>query len=167
MTGSGTSGWPTAELDAVRRLKVMASAAGHPSYAERRFDVPLERLWSVASDLENELPLIVSGLRSFTITHSAGERLSGEAVGAVGFREQFDVVLRPGWCLMQGKVLTSGMAATADGDGCRFAFFTSLRLPGGHLLDRLRGPWSARRAENMLDRLGERVAAGSAPGRPE
>ncbi|MQY34348.1 hypothetical protein SRB17_23140 [Streptomyces sp. RB17] len=168
MTGSGGSGWPTAELDAVRRLKVIASAAGqHASFAERRFDASLDELWSVASDLENELPVIVGGVRSFTITRSAGERLSGEAVGRGGFREQFDVVLRPGWCLMQGRVLTSGMAATADGDGCRFAFFTSLRLPGGGLLDRLRGPWSARRAEAILDRLGERVAVRSAPGRPE
>ncbi|GGW80520.1 hypothetical protein GCM10010503_67420 [Streptomyces lucensis JCM 4490] len=168
MIGSGSSGWPVAELDTVRRLKVIASGSGqHASFSERRFDVPLERLWSVVSDLENELPLIVSGLRSFTITGSSGERLSGEAVGAVGFRERFEVVLRPGWCLMQGQVLTSGMAATADADGCRFAFFTSLRLPGGALLDRLRGPWSARRAEDMLDRLGERVAARSAPGRPE
>ncbi|MEU3827372.1 hypothetical protein GT045_14995 [Streptomyces sp. SID486] len=168
MSGSGSNGWPTAELDAVRRLHVIASAAGpHASFAERRFDVPLDRLWSVASDLENELPLIVGGLRTFGITRSEGERLTGEAVGALGFREQFDIVLRPGWCLMQGKVLTSGMAATEDRDGCRFAFFTSLRLPGGGLLDRMRGPWSARRAEDMLDRLGKRVAARSAPGRPE
>jgi hypothetical protein len=168
MTGSGSSGWPAAELDAVRRLRVIASATGqHASFAERRFDVSLDRLWPVASDLEGELPLVVDGLRCFTITRSAGERMTGEAVGALGFREQFDIVLRPGWCLMQGKVLTSGMAATAERDGCRFAFFTSLRLPGGDLLDRMRGPWSARRAEDMLDRLGERVAARSAPSRPE
>ncbi|KUL26754.1 hypothetical protein [Streptomyces regalis] len=167
MTGSVNSGWPTAELDAVRRLQVIASTAKHPAYAERRFDVPLEQLWPVASDLENELPLIVSGLRSFTVTQSSGERLSGQAVGTLGYKERFDVVLRPGWCLMQGKVLTSGMAAVADGDGCRFAFFTSLRLPGGDLLDRMRAPWSTRRAEELLDRLGQRVAARSAPGRAE
>ncbi|EST36104.1 hypothetical protein M878_03110 [Streptomyces roseochromogenus subsp. oscitans DS 12.976] len=151
----------------MRRLKVIASATGHPSFAERHYAVPLERLWSVASDLEHELPLIVTGLRSFSVTEADGERLSGEAVSVLGVRERFDVVLRPGWCLMQGKVLTSGMAATADGDGCRFAFFTSLRLPGGGVLDRLRGPWSARRAEDLLDRLGVRVAARSAPGRAE
>lgn len=167
MTVSANSGWPTAELDTVRRLKVMASTAKHPAYAERRFDVPLEQVWAVASDLENELPRIVSGLRSFTVVESAGERLSGQAVGSLGYKEQFDVVLRPGWCLMQGRVLTSGMAAVSDGDGCRFAFFTSLRLPGGDLLDRMRGPWSARRAEELLDRLGERVRARSAPGGAE
>src|SRR5436190_2164788 len=83
-----------------------APGAKHPAYAERRFGAPLEQLWPVASDLENELPLLVSGLRSFTVTQSAGERLSGEAVGTLGYKERFDVVLRPGWCLMQGKVLT-------------------------------------------------------------
>ncbi|MFI9246189.1 hypothetical protein ACIGXF_27325 [Streptomyces sp. NPDC053086] len=136
MTGSGSNGWPTAELDAVRRLHVIASAAGrHAAFAERRFDVSLDRLWSVAPDLASELPLVLGGLRGFSITRSEGERLTGEAVGALGFREQVDIVLRPGWCLMQGKVLTSGMAAAADRDGCRFAFFTSLRLPGGDLVD--------------------------------
>lgn len=167
MTGPVSSSWPTADLDLVRRLKVMAFAAKHPAYTERHFDVPFERLWSVTSDLEHELPLIVSGLRSFTLTKSLGERLSGQAVGVLGYRERFDVVLRPGWCLMQGRALTSGMAAVVDGDGCRFAFFTSMRLPGGDLLDRVRAPWSARRAEEMLDRLGERVAVRSAPGRAE
>ncbi|WEO94229.1 hypothetical protein A6P39_009490 [Streptomyces sp. FXJ1.172] len=167
MTGAVNSSWPTADLDMVRRLKVMASAAKHPVYTERRFDEPFDQVWSTASDLEHELPLIVGALRSFTLTQAPGEHLSGLAVGALGYRERFDVVLRPGWCLMQGRVLTSGMAAAADGDGCRFAFFTSLRLPGGDLLDRMRAPWSARRAEEMLDLLGERVALRSAPGRAE
>ncbi|MEU9593418.1 SRPBCC family protein [Streptomyces sp. NPDC048193] len=167
MTGSVDNDWPLAELDAIRRLRIIASSARHPAFAERRFDVPVDRVWSVASDLEAELPLIVPGLRSFTVTESSGDRLAGRAVGALGYRESFDVVLRPGWCLMQGTALTSGMAAVPDGDGCRFAFFSTLRLPGGGTLDRLRAPWSARRAERMLDRLGERVAARSAPGRAE
>ncbi|MEU3659501.1 hypothetical protein AB0E77_07000 [Streptomyces sp. NPDC032940] len=159
MTGSVDNDWPLAEVDPIRRLRIIASGARHPAFAERRFDVPVGRLWSVASDLETELPLIVPGLRSFTVTKTAGDRLSGRAVGVLGYRERFDVVLRPGWCLMQGTALTSGMAATPDGDGCRFAFFSTLRLPGGGALDRLRAPWSAKRAERMLDRLGERAAA--------
>ncbi|MET7274611.1 hypothetical protein ABZS59_25940 [Streptomyces flaveolus] len=167
MTGAVDHGWPLAELDPIRRLRIIASSARHPAFAERRFDVPVGHFWSVASDLEAELPLIVPGLRSFTVTESSGDRLSGRAVGAFGYRERFDVVLRPGWCLMQGTTLTSGMAATPDGDGCRFAFFSTLRLPGGDTLDRMRAPWSARRAQRMLDRLGERVAARSAPGRAE
>ncbi|QKW07757.1 hypothetical protein HUT18_16575 [Streptomyces sp. NA04227] len=167
MTGSVQDSWPTAKLDSVRRLKVMASVAKHAAYAERRFEVPFEQLWAVASDLENELPRIVGGLRSFAVTSSSGERLSGRAAGPLGYREHFDVVLRPGWCLMQSDRLTSGMAATADGDGCRFAFYTSLRVPGGELLDRMRAPLSARRAERMLDRLGDLAAARSAPGRTE
>lgn len=169
MTGSVNSSWPTAELDPVRRLKVVASASKHPVYAERRFELPLDQVWSVASDLQNELPLLISGLRSFTVARplGGGDRLEGHAVSAIGHRERFDIVLRPGWCLMQSKVLSSGMAAAADGDGCRFAFYSSLRLPGGQVLDRMRAPWSERRAEEMLDRLAGRVAARSAPGRTE
>ncbi|MFI7007048.1 hypothetical protein [Streptomyces sp. NPDC050145] len=168
-------GWPTAELDPVRRLKVIAAASGRPVYAERRFAFPVERVWAVASDLENELPLLVSGLRSFAVAPAgeggraaAGDRFEGRAVSALGHRERFDIVLRPGWCLMQSAVLGSGMAARADGDdGCLFAFYSSLRIPGGQLADRVRAPWSARRAERMLDRLAERVASGSVPPRAE
>jgi hypothetical protein len=169
VTGPVSNGWPTAELDPVRRLRVIASTAPHAVYAERRFGLPADRVWAVASDLEGELPLLVDGLRSFAVTAapSGGDRFEGRAVSVLGHRERFDIALRPGWCLMQSRVLSSGMAATADGDGCRFAFYSSLRLPGGRLLDRLREPWSARRAEEMLDRLAERAAARSAPGRPE
>lgn len=171
-------GWPTAELDPVRRLKVIAGASGRPVYAERRFAFPVEQVWAVASDLERELPLLVSGLRSFAVTlvgeregaagAAAGDRFEGRAVSALGHRERFDIVLRPGWCLMQSAMLGSGMAARADGDdGCLFAFYSSLRLPGGQLADRVRAPWSARRAERMLDRLAARVSARSAPTRTE
>jgi hypothetical protein len=167
MTDAAHSGWPTVELDPVRRLKVIAAATKHPTFTERHFGATFDELWSVASDLERELPHLVPGLRSFTITSSEGDRLSGRAVGALGHREHFDVVLRPGWCLMQSKILTGGMAAMPDGDGSRFAFFSSLRLPGGQALDRVRRTGSAQRHEEILDRLEQRVETRSTPGKAE
>ncbi|MFI6898401.1 SRPBCC family protein [Streptomyces sp. NPDC050256] len=167
MTGSVPDSWPVAALDPIRRLKVIAAGSRHPTYAERAFDVPVEQLWSVVSDLETELPLLIPGLRAFTLTEPTADHLSGQAVGVFGYRERFTVVLRPGWCLMQSTLLTSGMAATAAGDGSRFAFFSAVRPPGVDMVDRMRAPWSARRSERMLDRLAERVAARSAPGRAE
>lgn len=167
MTGAADSGWPTAELDPVRRLKVIASASRHPTYAERYFEVPLDQLWSVVSDLERELPHIVPGLRSFTLTDGDGDRLQGRAVSSLGHRERFEVVLRPGWCLMQSRILTGGMAAVADGTGSRFAFFSSLRFPGGRLVGRVRRSRSRQRSGALLDRLQQRVEARSVPGGAE
>jgi hypothetical protein len=167
MTGAANSGWPTAELDSVRRLRVIASATRHPTYAERYFDVPLEQLWSVVSDLEHELPHIVPGLRSFTLTGGDGDRLPGQAVSSLGHRERFDVVLRPGWCLMKSRILTGGIAAVADGAGTRFAFFSSLRFPGGQVVGRVRRFRSAKRSGALLDRVQRRVEAPSVPGGAE
>lgn len=163
MTGGAQSNWPTADLDPLRRLKIIASAAKYPTYAERHFDVPVEHLWRVASDLEGELPHIVSGLRSFTILESDGDRLSGRAVSSIGHREHFDVVLRPGWCLMQSKVLAGGMAAEPEGEGSRFAFFSSLRFPGGQAIDRVRVLRAANRTGALFDCLQQRVEARSFP----
>ncbi|MEV7414885.1 hypothetical protein [Streptomyces sp. NPDC089919] len=163
MTGPRSSHWPTVELDPVRRLKVIASATKNANYAERLFDEPVTRLWAVASDLENELPLIVPGLKSFTLTGAGGERFTGQALSALGHRENFDVVLRPGWCLMQSKVLASGMAAVAEGGGTRFAFFSSLRFPGGQSLDRVRALRAEQRIGGYFDRLQERVLARALP----
>ncbi|MCT2589302.1 hypothetical protein LHJ74_05030 [Streptomyces sp. N2-109] len=163
MTGVVDEDWPTADLDTLRQLQVIAGAAKYPSYAERHFDVPVRQLWSVASDLERELPHIVSGLRSFTILESGGDRHSGRAVSVIGHRERFEVVLRPGWCLMQGRVLTSGMAAVPEGEGSRFAFYSSARFPGGQVVDRVRRLRAEHRFGKLFDRLQQRVAARSFP----
>jgi hypothetical protein len=162
VTGVVSGSWPTAELDPVRRLRVLAGANGRALYAERYFDVPLDEVWRIASDLEHELPRLVGGLRSFTPALPAGpagsgppERFTATAVSRLRHRERFDVVLRPGWCLMQSRLLVGGMAAAAEGSGTRFALMYRPRLPGGAVLRRL--PRSGARAGAMLDRLGGRI----------
>jgi hypothetical protein len=55
-------------------------------------------VWEAASDLEHELPRMVTDLRSFEITSARGERMTAHASGRLGQRARFDVVLRPGWC---------------------------------------------------------------------
>ncbi|MFE5585412.1 hypothetical protein [Kitasatospora sp. NPDC056531] len=152
-------GWPTVELDPVRRLRVMAAAgAGRPLYAERHLAAGFDQVWRVASDLSGELPGLISGLRSFEVGPAkAGERLEGLAVSVVGHRERFEIVLRSGWCLMQSPVLLGGMAAVPDGDGTRFALLGSLRVPGAGPVQRLLGGLTERRGEVLLDRLERRI----------
>ncbi|MEP7025340.1 MAG: hypothetical protein ABJB47_16400, partial [Actinomycetota bacterium] len=109
---------------------VLAAATPGVVYAEDVVDAGFADVWAVISDLEHELPGLITDLRSFTITSAAGDRLEAHARGRLGQRARFDVVLRPGWCVMQSRFLTGGLAAAPDGRGTRVAFFGGLRLPG-------------------------------------
>ncbi|GLW70036.1 hypothetical protein Kpho02_23350 [Kitasatospora phosalacinea] len=158
---SGTV-WPTAELGPLRRLQVIAAtAAGRPVPATRLFDAPPERLWEVVSDLEHELPHLLPGVRSFTPEEGSadGGRFRAVAVSRLGHRETFEVLLAPGWCLMQSRVLLGAMAAEPEGGGTRFGYLSSYRLPGGAALGALRRPGAGARSEALFDRLRARIEA--------
>src|SRR5262249_24491983 len=60
--------WPVAELDPVRRMRVIAAATPGVAYAEKLIPAPFSAVWDAASDLEHELPRMVTDLRSFKIT---------------------------------------------------------------------------------------------------
>jgi hypothetical protein len=127
--------WPAAELDPVRRMRVLAAATPGVGYAEKLIPALFDAVWETASDLEHQLPRMITDLRSFEITSARGERMTARARGRLGQRARFDVVLRPGWCVMQSRFLIGGMAAVPEADGTRFAFLGGLRLPGIRLLD--------------------------------
>lgn len=132
--------WPAAELDPVRRMRVLAAATPGVAYAEKLIPARFDAVWETASDLEHQLPRMITDLRSFEITGARGERMTARARGRLGQRARFDVVLRPGWCVMQSRFLIGGMAAAPEGEGTRFAFLGGLRLPGIRLLDPLFRP---------------------------
>ncbi|MFI0235902.1 hypothetical protein [Streptomyces sp. NPDC016845] len=92
--------WPVTALDPVRRLRVLAVALNAALYADAHVDLPFADVWAAASDL---LP------------------------GPFGHREGFDIVLRPGWCLLQSGHVLGGMAAVPEGTGTRFAVLGGLR----------------------------------------
>lgn len=153
-----SQGWPVAGLDPVRRLRVVAAATPGIIYAEELIPAPFGQVWAVASDLENELPRVVGDVRTFEITSSAGDRLQARARSRLGLRARFDVVLRPGWCLMQSRFLIFGMAAVPEADGTRFAGIGGLRLPGTRLLGPLnRRLLTQRLGHRSIQRLAERV----------
>ncbi|WP_405439424.1 hypothetical protein OG373_19605 [Streptomyces avidinii] len=152
--------WPVvAELDAVRRLRVIARSTPGTGFAECVVDAPFDRVWGLVSDLENQLPLMITDIGSFTVTSAAGERLEALARSPLGLRARFDIVLRPGWCLMQSRFVLGGMAAAAEPDGTRVAFFGGLRLPGIRLADPVLRPLMAPSAARALRRLTARLDA--------
>jgi hypothetical protein len=128
-----TQPWPAADLGAVRRLRVLAAVTPGTVYAEDVVSADFATTWALISDLEHELPHLITDLRSFSIIAAAGDRLGATARGRLGQRARFDIVLRPGWCVMQSRFLTGGLAAEPDGTGTRVAFFGGLRFPGARL----------------------------------
>jgi len=129
-----TENWPVADLDPVRRLRVLAAAVRFPVYVgEVVLPAPFEEVWAEVSDLEHELPRHLGTVRSARITRAEGDRLELLATGNFGQRARFDVVLRPGWCLMRSRFVLGAMAAVPEAAGTRFAALGGFRLPGARL----------------------------------
>lgn len=147
--------WPTGDIDALQRLRVLTVAVRAPMYVEEVLEAPFDRVWSVAGDLEAELPQLVSTMRSFTVLDRTGaEEFRARAVSTLGHHADFDVVLQPGWCLMQSRYVIGGMAAVPDGGHTRFAVLGASRLVRGRLL----APAGRTLGRRMISRLRHRLA---------
>jgi hypothetical protein len=141
--------WPMAEFDVIRRLRVLAAAVPGAVLAETTLDLPFGTVWAVAADLEGELPRYLPDVRSMRVTRRDGEHLEAAARGYLGLRARFDIVLRPGWCVMRSRFLFGAMAAVPDGEGTLFGFLTGAQLPAQHLVAPVltaAGQWAAPRA---------------------
>lgn len=146
--------WPVAELDPVRRLRAFTAGMPGAVVVEEVIPASFEAVWEIASDLENEVPRSEWHVRSLRITHADGDRLEALVHGIMGVHDGFAIVLRPGWCWMQGRLLLAGMAATPVEGGTLFAFATGLRVPGAGFLR----PVLRRAADRSLRRLTQRVS---------
>lgn len=151
--GLAGGSWPVAELDPVRRLRALAAGTPGAAVAEGVIPAPFEAVWEIASDLECEVPRSEWHVRSLRITHQEGDRLEALVYSLAGVRDRFDIVLRPGWCWMQGRLLLAGMAATPVEGGTLFAFAAGLRVPGSGVLQ----PVLRRGAARSLRRLTRRL----------
>ncbi|GAA2168890.1 hypothetical protein [Actinomadura napierensis] len=141
--------WPVGELDDVRRLRALAAAFPGALVEEAVLPAAFEDVWTVLGDPERGFPGLVPDVRSLRVTEREGERMRALVRGRSGLRGRFDMVLRPGWCLMQSRLLVFGMAAVPAGDATRFAYMAGVRAPGmriaGPPLRRLLGPVVLRR----------------------
>jgi len=159
--------WPVADLDAIRRLRALAAAVPGAFVAEVTLDAPFEQVWAVAADLEHELPAYLPDVRAFTITRREGERLEARARGYAGLRARFDIVLRPGWCVMRSRFLLGGLAAVPDGERTRFAFLGGVHIPAQRAAAPALTAIGRRAAPLVLSRFASRVRQrGPGPGAP-
>ncbi len=154
-----TESWPFARVDGISRLRVLAAATPGAVVVEARFAHGFDDVWAVAADLEHELPLCLRDVRSFTITRADGEQLQAEALGHLGLRAHFDVILRPGWCVMRSRLLFGAMAAEPSATGTRFAFLGGLRLPGARLIAPLLRLVGRPLIAHVVSRYGQRILA--------
>ena len=125
--------------------------------ADIELDAPFEEVWSVAADLEGELPYYLPDVRSLRIVRAEGVRLHARARGYAGLRARFDIVLRPGWCVMRSRFLLGAMAAVADGERTKFAFLTGVQIPGQRLAAPALRMIGHRAAPAIVARFAERV----------
>jgi hypothetical protein len=153
--------WPEAPVDPIMRLRALAAAIPASTVTEILIAAPFEVVWAVASDLEGELPHYVTDVRSVRVTPGPSERASAMIRGHSGLRARFDVIVRPGWCLMQSRLIVAGLAATPAENGTRFALLGALRIPSARTLDPLLAavlqPLGARGARRFHQRVEHRM----------
>jgi hypothetical protein len=151
--------WPSAELDPVRRMRVLVAAMPHAAFREGVLDARFDDVWGIASDLEQGTALWKKDVTGLTILRREDEHLDVEIRSYLGVRLRLRAVLRPGWCLMQGRLLVVGMAAVPEGERTRFAHFQGVSLPGGRVLR----PLLRHRIHHEFETL-ERLARGDRRG---
>jgi len=153
--------WPSAEVDRISRLHVLAAMTPGAVVVEAVLPDSFDEVWAVASDLEHELPRCLGDVRSFTITRADGERLEADARGYPGLRARFDVILRPGWCVMRSRFLLGAMAAEPGATGTRFAFLGGFRFPGTRLVAPMLRLVGRPALRHVLGRYAQRISARS------
>lgn len=147
--------WPTADVDRIDALRVLAALTPGAVLIETSLEASFDEAWQIAADLEHELPRCVIDVRALAITGHEGEHLVAMARGHLGLRARFDVVLRPGWCVMRSRFLLGGMAVVETPAGTRFAFLGGLRFPGLFLM----APALRRLGRPLITRVVSRYAA--------
>jgi len=147
--------WPTVELDPVDQMRILAAGLPHAAANETVFDADFDRVWSFISDLEQNTPRFEGTVGRVQILERAGDKLVLNVKGPLPAASpwvRFEVVLRPGWCLMRSRLGDVGMAARPEDEGhTRFFHFE-----GSALLGRLVKPlfaWNIRRDFVKLRRL--------------
>jgi hypothetical protein len=145
--------WPISDLDDLRRLHVLHAALPGTMLAETVLPAGFHEVWSVISDVESSFPDLVPDVKSIRIVARDGERIRAMVHGRSGLRAPFEMILRPGWCLMQSRFLVFGMAAVPAGDHTRFGYLAGLRLPGRWIVSPLPAPLRRRLARAVLRRF--------------
>lgn len=146
-----TTHWPTADIDAIQRLRIMAAAVSGAHVSERIVNASIERVWAALGDLDGAFTRIQPDMRHARLVDRLGDRVVIQARSRYGPRARLHGVIRPGWCWLQSRFLIIGMAAAAEPDGrTRVGLTGGVRVPGRAAIVPIR---VRREAQLALDRL--------------
>jgi hypothetical protein len=112
--------WPVAELDAIGRLRALASAYPSAGIAEVALDVPFDEAWAWVTDFENNVPRLDTMVRKVRVRRLGDGRLRMLAwLRWSPLPWPFRVRVERGFCVMQAraKAFLVVMAAVPDDRG--------------------------------------------------
>jgi hypothetical protein len=118
MTAIPREAWPTATLDGVRRLRVLAAVLPGVHLEEREVELPFERVWTTLTDLERNVPRFDRNVASLRVTQRDANRLRLIARTPTGLALPFRVEIEEGFMWMQAPARTYvvGIGAVAIND---------------------------------------------------
>lgn len=123
------SEWPTAELDPVRRLHVLAAGIPGAFVSEVSVVADPDELWESLRDLEVSVPRIQPHVRSLRMVGEQDGIQVADVRGYVGLRARMSIGMYPRFCCMQSRFLVIGMAVREAKEGAVFARLQGLRFP--------------------------------------
>jgi hypothetical protein len=145
-----TINWPTAELDGVRRLHVMAAGISGATVTERVITAAFDTVWPLLADLEGGFGEILPDMRHVRVARRNGDQVEALARSRYGMRAHLRGEVSTGWCWLQSRFLLIGVAARPENAHTRVAITGGLRVPGRAAII----PVGARREASLaLDRL--------------
>jgi len=118
MTAIPREAWPTATLDGVRRLRVLAAVLPGVHLEERAVELPFERVWRILTDLERNVPRFDRNVASLRVTQRDANRLRIIARTPAGLALPFRVEIEEGFMWMQApaRSYVVGIGAGAIND---------------------------------------------------
>jgi hypothetical protein len=139
MTAIPAEAWPSAELDGVRRLRVLAAALPGVQLEERALDHPFATVWGVVGDIERNVPRFDREVTDVRILARTGAHLDVMTRTRAGLRVRFDVELHTGfmWMAASHRRYVVGMGAVALDEGrTLLAHLEGVPRKGGGMLAR-------------------------------
>jgi hypothetical protein len=123
--------WPIAELDTVRRLRVLAAGIPGAAVTERVFEAAPAEVWDLMWSEGLAFAELQPDMHSITRVTTDGDHVSLHARSRHGLRAHLQGTVHPGWCWLQSRFLLIGMAAAPEpGGGTRVALTGGVRIPG-------------------------------------
>lgn len=126
--------WPSATLDRIARLRVVAAGLPGVHLHERELEAGFDDVWAFVSDLERTTPLFEPDVASLRILEQDGTRWRIQVRmprWAAGMPLRLDVTMQDGWCWMitRPRLYAIGIAAEPTTTGTRVAHLEGLFLP--------------------------------------